>query len=179
MIFQVKVQWLSTRLYAVAMSAEDRSRSAETLWLTPDEQQTWRALHGVVSGLPDVLGGHLRREVNLSFLEYYVLACLSEQPDRTLRMSRLAMLASSELSRLSHLMRRLEKRGLVRREPDPADRRFTLAVLTEAGEELVTEAAPVHVEHVRRLIFDILDETEQRAIRRALTKILSEVIREI
>ena len=68
---------------------EESPQSDETEWLTSDELQTWRALHGVISALPDVLGGQLRREVNLSFLEYYVLACLSEQPDLTLRMSQL------------------------------------------------------------------------------------------
>jgi DNA-binding MarR family transcriptional regulator len=138
--------------------------------------QTWRALHGVISALPDVLGDQLRREVNLSFLEYYVLGCLSEQPDHTLRMSQLAGLAGSELSRLSHLMNRLEKRGLVRRAPDPTDGRFTLAHLTAAGDELAIKAAPIHVEHVRRLIFDVLDDTEQRALRGALTKILPKLI---
>jgi DNA-binding MarR family transcriptional regulator len=155
---------------------EKSPQSDETEWLNPDELQTWRALHGVISALPDVLGAQLRREVNLSFLEYYVLACLSEQPDRTLRMSQLAVVASSELSRLSHLMRRLEKRGLVRRAPDPADGRFTLAHLTATGHELAVKAAPIHVEHVRRLIFDVLDGTEQQALREALTKILPKLI---
>jgi DNA-binding MarR family transcriptional regulator len=157
------------------VSADETPPSAETEWLNHDEMQTWRALHAVSSALPDVLGGQLRREVNLSFLEYYVLGCLSEQPDHTLRMSQLAGLAGSELSRLSHLMNRLEKRGFVRRAPDPADGRFTLAHLTPAGHELAIKAAPIHVEHVRRLIFDVLDETEQRALREALTKILSKM----
>jgi DNA-binding MarR family transcriptional regulator len=158
------------------VSAEETPPSAETDWLNQDELLTWRALHGVISALPEILGGQLRREVNLSFLEYYVLACLSEQPDHTLRMSQLAVVASSELSRLSHLMRRLEKRGLVRRAPDPADGRFTLALLTSAGHERAVTAAPIHVEHVRRLIFDVLDETEQRALRGALTKIVSNLM---
>ena len=158
------------------MAAEEPPPRAKTAWLTPDEMGTWRALHGVISVLPDVLGGKLRRELNLSFIEYYVLACLSEQPDHTLRMSRLAFLASSELSRLSHLIRRLEKRGLVRREQDPADGRSTLAVLTPEGHALALRAAPVHVDHVRRLIFDVLDENEQDALRGALTKIVSNLI---
>ena len=174
MTIQVKFQsWFQP--YPVAVP-EESSPLAETEWLTHDEQQTWRALHGVISALPDVLGGQLRREVNLSFLEYYVLACLSEQPDHTLRMSQLAAIASSELSRLSHLMRRLESRGLVRRAPDPVDGRFTLALLTAEGHELAVKAAPIHVAHVRRLIFDVLDETEQSALRGALTKILSELM---
>jgi DNA-binding MarR family transcriptional regulator len=157
------------------VSADETSPPAEIKWLNPDELQTWRALHGVISALPDVLGGHLRREVNLSFIEYYVLGCLSEQPDHTLRMSQLAGLAGSELSRLSHLMNRLEKRGFVRRGPDPADGRFTLAHLTPAGHELAIKAAPIHVAHVRHLIFDVLDEAEQHALRGALTKILSQM----
>src|ERR1700730_847741 len=158
------------------MSAEETPLSGgETVWLTPDQMQTWRALHGITA-LPDVLGAQLRREVNLSFIEYYVLACLSEQPDHTLRMSRLAFLASSELSRLSHLMRRLEKRGLVRREQDPGNRRSTLAVLTPDGQALAIRAAPVHVDQVRRLVFDVLDENEQNALQGALTKILSNLI---
>ena len=158
------------------MSDEEPPRPGTTEWLTPDEMQTWRALHGVISSLPDVLGDHLRQQVDLSFIEYYVLACLSEQPDHTLRMSRLAFLAGSELSRLSHLMRRLEKRGLVRRAPDPTDGRFTLAALTPVGHALAVKAAPIHVEHVRHLVFDALDETEQHALRGTLTKILSKLV---
>ena len=78
--------------------------------------------------------------------------------------------------RLSHLMHRLETRGLVRRHPTRRTDAFTLAVLTPAGHELAIKAAPIHVEHVRRLIFDVLDETEQRALRGALTKILSKLM---
>jgi DNA-binding MarR family transcriptional regulator len=172
---QVKIQE-SLPPYVVAVPPEETSRADEAVWLSPDEMQTWRALHAVSTALPDVLGSQLRSEVNLSFLEYYVLGCLSEAPDHALRMSVLAALAGSELSRLSHLMHRLETRGLVRRVPDPADGRFTLALLTPAGDELAVKAAPIHVDHVRRLIFDVLDEAEQHALREALTKILSKLM---
>lgn len=149
------------------------------MWLTLDEMKLWRVLHEVVTGLPIVLGDNLRREVGLSFLEYYVMAGLSEQPDHSLRMSELALLANSELSRLSHLVGRLEKRGLVRRRPDPTDGRFNLAVLTSAGLELVNQAAPIHVQHVRRLIFDVLNESEQRALNKGLMKVRGEIIRQL
>jgi DNA-binding MarR family transcriptional regulator len=167
---------IAGRTYPVRVAAKSVPAPAETEWLTPDELQTWRALHGVISVLPATLGDQLRREVNLSFIEYYVLACLSEQPDQTLRMSQLAAIAGSELSRLSHLMRRLETRGLVRRAPDPKDGRVTLAHLTAAGHDLAVRAAPIHVAHVRHLIFDVLDATEQRALRGALTKIVAKLI---
>jgi DNA-binding MarR family transcriptional regulator len=161
------------------VTAKKKRSSGGTGWLTPDEMKAWRVLHEVTTGLPIVLGDELRREVDLSFLEYYVLAGLSEQPDQSLRMSQLALLANSELSRLSHLVGRLEKRGLVRRRPDPTDGRYNLAVLTAKGRKLVIQAAPLHVNHVRQLIFEVLDESEQRAMINALTKVRGNIIAQL
>lgn len=121
----------------------------------------------LLAKLPTALSAQLQRDADLSFVEYYILASLSDQPDHTVRMSNLAVLANSELSRLSHLMRRLEKRGFVRREPDPADGRFTNAILTEEGLDHLTRAAPGHVTTVRSLVFDNLSPTEQQALRTA------------
>jgi DNA-binding MarR family transcriptional regulator len=140
-------------------------------WLTSDELQTWHALSRLVATLPTALGRQLQGDSDLSFVEYYALARLSEEPDRTVRMSQLAILVNAELSRLSHLMRRLEKRGLVRREPDAADGRFTNAILTDAGYALLVEAAPGHVANVRSLVFAALDRNEQHALRSAVAKI--------
>jgi DNA-binding MarR family transcriptional regulator len=111
--------------------------------------------------LPAILGEQLQRDSGLSFVEYYVLAGLSDQPDHTIRMSNLAALANSELSRLSHLVRRLEGRGLVRREPDPSDGRFTHAILTPEGFAHLKEAAPGHVAQVRDAVFDVLGPEQQ------------------
>jgi len=73
-----------------------------------------------------------------------VLAGLSDQPDHTMRISELAGFTNAELSRLSHLITRLQKRGYVGREPDPNDGRYTNAVLTDAGYNHLA-AAPGHV----------------------------------
>jgi DNA-binding MarR family transcriptional regulator len=148
-----------------------KETKVEPTWLTADELHTWKTLHYVVATLPSFLGERLRCDADLSFIEYYVLAALSEQPGHAMRMSQLAVLAGSELSRLSHLTNRLAKRGLVRRETDPTDGRFTNAVLTDAGYALVVETAPGHVEQVRQLIFSTLTKTEQHALRSALDKI--------
>jgi len=94
-----------------------------------------------------------------------VLALLSEAPGRTLRMSELAMWAGSSLPRLSQVVARLEQRGWVRRTPDPADGRYTLATLTRTGQAKVTQAAPGHVREVRRLVFDPLTKTQARQLR--------------
>jgi DNA-binding MarR family transcriptional regulator len=147
----------------------------EVTWLTPDELATWHALNLLLAKLPAALGGQLQCDSALSFVEYYVLASLSDQPGHTMRMSRLAVLANSELSRLSHLMSRMEKRGFVRREPDPADGRFTNAILTEVGYSHLVEAAPRHVEEVRRLVFQGLNTAEQHALRDAARKITAQL----
>jgi DNA-binding MarR family transcriptional regulator len=125
------------------------------------------ALDAVLTKLPTALGVQLQRDSGLSYLEYHVLAYLSDQPDRTLPMSQLAVLANSELSRLSHLISRLEKRGLVQRQPKPTDGRITIVTLTHDGQVLLARAAPGHVKQVRELVFDALDKEAQRALRYA------------
>jgi DNA-binding MarR family transcriptional regulator len=101
----------------------------------------------------------------LSHFEYMVLAGLSEVPGRTLRMSVLAMLAEGSLPRLSQVVSRLEKRGWVRRAPDPSDGRYTLAILTDEGWAKVVATAPGHVAEVRRLVFDPLTKAQSRQLR--------------
>jgi DNA-binding MarR family transcriptional regulator len=80
-------------------------------------------------------------------------------------MSVLAMLAEGSLPRLSQVVSRLEKRGWVRRSPDPSDGRYTLAILTDEGWAKVTATAPGHVETVRRLVFDPLTKAQSRQLR--------------
>lgn len=129
-------------------------------WLTEDEQRAWRALVAVVVLLPHALDTQLDRDAKLSHFEYGALALLSEAPDYTLRMSQLASLTDSSLSRLSHVASRLEARGAITRTTCPQDRRANNATLTQTGLELVTKAAPGHVRHVRELIFDQLSDEQ-------------------
>lgn len=114
--------------------------------------------------LPCALDAQLQRDAGLSHFEYQVMARLSEAPERSLRMSELAVLANGSLSRLSHVVNRLQGRGWVRRGPDPADGRFTLAVLTVEGWEKVVETAPGHVEAVRSFVFDALSEEQAKQL---------------
>jgi len=145
----------------------------EPRWLDPDERQAWLALAAVLARLPAALEAQLQRDAGISRFEYQVMAGLSEAPARTLRMSELAVFVNAELSRMSHLIKRLEKRGLVRREPDPTDGRYTNAILTDAGWEHLVRAAPGHVTAVRTLVFDALDKPALDAIRTASDKIIA------
>lgn len=149
--------------------------SVEPRWLSSDERQTWLTVVGVMMRLPAALDAQLQRDAGLSHFEYMVLAGLSEAPDRTRRMSDLAGFAESGLPRLSQVVGRLEKRGWVRRTPDPTDGRITLATLTEDGWEKIVQTAPGHVEAVRTLVFDPLTKAQSRQ----LTEIGKRIMRAI
>jgi DNA-binding MarR family transcriptional regulator len=143
--------------------------------LTPAQLKAWQALMLMLARLPTALEAQLQRDSQLSYIEYYALAALSERPDRTMRMSELAVLTNAELSRLSHLITRLQRRGYVRREPDPQDGRYTNAVLTDAGYDLVVAAAPGHVAAVRELVIDALDDTALAALHNSAERIIARI----
>ena len=141
-------------------------------WLTDDEQAAWRPFVGLLFRFPALLDAQLQKDAGISHFEYMVLSSLSEAPDRTLRMSQLAAMASGSVSRLSHVVSRLEARGWVRREPSPGDGRFINAVLTEPGWQKVVETAPGHVAAVRRLLIDTLGPEELRSLGQMSAQIL-------
>ncbi|WP_328348866.1 MarR family winged helix-turn-helix transcriptional regulator [Micromonospora sp. NBC_00421] len=137
-----------------------------TRWLSPDEQQTWRAFLAASRALTDTLDRELQRDAGMPHAYYEILVRLSEVPGRRLRMSELADLTGSSRSRLSHAVARLETTGWVRREECPTDRRGQIAVLTDAGFAALAAAAPGHVEGVRRHLFDALSPAQVDQLRR-------------
>jgi DNA-binding MarR family transcriptional regulator len=144
-------------------------------WLTDAEVSSWLSVVRMMTWLPWSIDHQLRRDSNLSMVEYQVMARLSQQPDRTLRMGMLADLVNSSLSRLSHLVKRMEDRGLVRREPDPADGRFINAILTDEGFAVLAKAAPGHVAHVRSLVIDVLSPEQLRRLGLSADRIMSRI----
>lgn len=136
----------------------------EPRWLDTEERQAWMALVAVMMRLPAALDSQLQRDAGLSHFEYQVMAGLSESPERTIRMSDLAAICEGSLPRLSQVVARLEKRGWVRRSPDPTDGRCTLAMLTEDGWEKVVQTAPGHVEAVRALVIDPLTKAQKHQL---------------
>ena len=144
-------------------------------WLTPGELASWLSVVRLMSWLPWSIDQQLQRDSKLRMVEYQVLAMLSESPERTMRMSSLAEVTNASLSRLSHLVDRLEKRGFVRREPDPTDGRFTNAILTEKGFRALAEAAPGHLAHVRSLVIDVLSPEQLRRLGRDADRIMSHI----
>jgi DNA-binding MarR family transcriptional regulator len=129
-------------------------------WLDPEERQAWLALLAVTTLLPGNLDGALQRQGRLTLFDYNVLAMLSEAEGRSLPMSELASRTYSSLSRLSHVVKKLEQRGWVARTQCSEDARVTTAVLTEGGFAAIEQMAPCHVESVRQAVFDGLDRRD-------------------
>ena len=144
-------------------------------WLDEADRETWVAFVRMLIRLPTALDNQLQRDCDLSHYEYGILAALSEAEDGTLRMSELAIYANGSLSRLSRAVARLERRDWVTRTPDPADGRYTLAVLTRQGRAVVLAAAPGHAEAVNRLVFDPLTAAQARQLRTIAGRILNAV----
>jgi DNA-binding MarR family transcriptional regulator len=154
----------------------NRTATAESpRWLDDEQQDTWRAFNAAMHKLRWALECQLQEDAGLSFIEYHALARLSESPGNTMRMSELADVTNASLSRLSHLITRLERRQLVCREPDPADGRYINAILTPAGLRLLTASAPAHVARVRELVIDALTPAQLRQLRTASEQILQRI----
>jgi DNA-binding MarR family transcriptional regulator len=142
-------------------------------WLDEGERAAWLRLVAVVELLPGALDSQLRRDAHLTHYDYFVLAMLSEAPERTLRMTALAQRTNATLPRLSHVVRRLEDRGLVERFPCPEDKRATNARLSPAGWEQVVATAPGHVDAVRRHVFDVLAPAQVEQLRQICDALLT------
>ncbi len=147
----------------------------EPRWLTPEEQATWRALTSLLVRLPAALDAQLRRDAGITHFDYQVLAHLSEQPGRRLRLRELATLVDASLQRLSQVVTRMEAKGWVARMPDPADGRTTLAALTDAGLEKVVATAPGHAAEVLALAIDPLSPEQHRALREIAERIVGTI----
>lgn len=146
-----------------------------TRWLSAHEQDVWKRTAAVLELLPAALDGQLARDEDLTHFEYFVLASLSEVPDRTLRITALASQTNATLPRLSRVLTGLEKKALVERSECREDRRAKNVTLTDAGWSKLEGAAPGHVEFVRGMVFDQLT-SEQVA---QLSEITSQLLKQL
>lgn len=143
-----------------------------TRWLDTDQQRIWRTYLLGVARIDSVLGEWLRPH-NLDLAEYEILVVLSEASDRQMRMSDLALLVHQSRSRLTHTVSRLEAEGLVSRERTCTDGRGVYATLTTKGMAKLVEAAPRHVESVRKIFIDAVAPGDFEAIGRAMAAVLA------
>ena len=132
-------------------------------WLNPAEMAAWRTYIETYGDLVAAIERDLA-EHGLTLGDYQVLVYLSEADDQSLRMCDLADRLQLSPSGLTRRLDGLVSAGLVTREPSTHDRRVMKAQLTEAGFEALRQAAPHHVDSVRRHIFDHLDDSQVEAM---------------
>jgi DNA-binding MarR family transcriptional regulator len=140
------------------VSRNQRRKTAQGPWLSPAQQQAWRAFMRVQMRMNYEMNRQLQSDSDLSLADYHVLNALTSAPGGRLQVSDLAALIGWERSRASHQLRRLCERGLAERVPSEDDGRATDAILTEAGREAIDAASPGHVALVRRLFFEPLPD---------------------
>ena len=148
----------------------------EPRWLDADQQRSWRALVIGSTLLMDRLDDDLRRAFNISLTEYEILVRLSERPGRAMRMAQLADALAHSRSRVTHTVDRMERAGYVVRGSTPEDGRGIVATMTDRGYELLTEAAPLHVEGVRSYLVDRVDDADFAALGRAMDSVTDNLI---
>jgi DNA-binding MarR family transcriptional regulator len=158
---------------------DPNTRSAQPLRsLSHREWSAWLQLVSTFTLLPAALDAQLQREAGMSHFEFEVMVVLSRQPDRSLQLKDLAVLANGSLSRLSHVISRLEGRAWVRRRTGTKGR-ATRAELTDEGYRKLMAAGPIHLREVRRLVFDVLTPEEVKALKQVTGRINAGLLGEI
>lgn len=148
----------------------------ETRWLNATEQELWLEFREFLWGFPSAMDRQLNRDAGLSSGEYAVLAAVSEADASRMRSGDLACALKWDRSRVSHLLRRMETKGLVTRCAASGDGRGQDIMLTDAGWETIRATAPDHVSFVRETLFDSISPDEQDQLRLTLAKIREAVV---
>ena len=140
--------------------------------LTPLELSAWRDFLRVHATVVNALEQELQADQGLSLSWYDVLVQLSEAPQGQLRLQVLAESVLLSRSGLTRMIDRMEREGLVRREPCPEDRRGFYALITDAGRDTLRRAAPGHLDGVASHFIQPLDASNIAGLQTALGKIL-------
>ncbi|WP_049569092.1 MarR family winged helix-turn-helix transcriptional regulator [Nonomuraea sp. SBT364] len=136
----------------------------EPRWLDDAEFRAWIGYRRMRLLLDAQISRDLMRDSGLSDPDYDVLSALTSTDDQRWRLTKLADRMLWSKSRLSRHISRMEQRGLVRREESEGDARGAMVVLTDGGLRAIREAAPAHVESVRRHFIDLLSEEQIRTL---------------
>jgi DNA-binding MarR family transcriptional regulator len=132
----------------------------EPRWLDDAEFRAWIGYRRMRLLLDAQVSRDLARDSQLSAPDYDVLSALTSAENHRWRLTGLADRMLWSKSRLSRHISRMEQRGLVTREGFEGDARGATIVLTEAGLRAIREAAPDHVESVRRHFIDLLSKEQ-------------------
>lgn len=135
-------------------------------FLEPEEWESWSALMLLHRSVLRELDDELRRQHGLATTEFDVLITLFNAPDQRLRMSALTERVLLSPAGVTHLVTRLERDRLLRREVDPSDGRKWFAVLTEDGDRMLRAARRTHNDVLRRTLLASTSAADRATLRR-------------
>ena len=139
--------------------------------LEQGREEAWRALITAYAAAVERIERGLV-EANLPPLGWYdVLLELSAAPGCRLRMHELAQAVVLSRSGLTRLVDRMEKAGLLRREPDPEDGRGSFAVLTDGGARMREKMWPVYAKGIAEHFGAHISDEEVEVLIRALGRV--------
>jgi DNA-binding MarR family transcriptional regulator len=130
------------------------------------ELAAWRGLLRVHAGLTKALDAELTRAHGLPLSSYEVLLFLATAPGGRLRMADLAESVLLSRSGLTRMVDRLERDGLLQREPCEQDHRGSFAVITPRGRTAFGEARSTHLAGVREHFLQRFTREELRGLGR-------------
>lgn len=147
-------------------------------WLDGGRQRAWLAYIRVQLRLAYEMNRQLLADSGMSLADYDVLTALSVADAGRMPITTLAAQIGWERSRVSHHVRRMTARGLVTCGLSAADRRVTEVTLTGSGRQALEEAAPGHVDLVRRLFFGGLPADLLGPLSEALESVYANIVKE-
>jgi DNA-binding MarR family transcriptional regulator len=147
-------------------------------WLEGEQQRAWLAYIRVQLRLMYEMNRQLLADRGMSLPDYDVLTALSVADGGRMPIAVLAAQIGWERSRVSHHVRRMSARGLVACGPSAVDGRVTEVTLTGRGRQALGEAAPGHVDLVRRLFFEGLPEGLVGPLSEALESVYANIIKQ-
>ena len=140
----------------------------------------WRGLLNAHAAVVALIERDLARAEGalLPLTWYDVLLALVEAPEHRLRLHELARRVVLSRSGLTRLVDRLEAAGLLRREPDPVDRRGAFAVLTDEGRSALRRTWPAYAAGIMEHFARHPTEDEARVVAAVLERVRAEASRQ-
>lgn len=141
-------------------------------WLDSHDAEIWGTVWEFVTWVPADLDEHLKNAERMALTDYLTLLSIARAEDHRITMSNLAHATRMSPSRLSHVMDRLEDRGLATRTRSDQDRRSSIASLAPDGVEFMVRVTPNVVTHMRETIFETVTEEELDQLSAIMKKIM-------
>jgi DNA-binding MarR family transcriptional regulator len=122
----------------------------------------------------DRIDARLRAEHDLPLAFFEPLYFIARSHAGSLRVGDLAQALRVTVGGTSKLVDRIERAGLIRREPDPDDRRASRVALTDDGKRILAAASTTYEAEIATVLDAVLSADEQRHMYSLVTRLLTE-----